>query len=134
MSELRPKLGDHLIHLGAIACFLAFALYATLSAVVPRDDFPHATCVFRLLTERPCPLCGTTRSVHALARGELLESLKFQPFMLFYTGLLSWGAVASAVAICRSTRFRLPTAVGVLTAACLIVGWALKFLIGREYW
>lgn len=34
-------------------------------------------CAFRWLTGRPCPLCGLTHAVFALAKGHLAEALRW---------------------------------------------------------
>jgi hypothetical protein len=38
-------------------------------------DLP--VCGFRWLTGRPCPLCGLTHAIFALARGRFVEALHF---------------------------------------------------------
>jgi hypothetical protein len=36
-------------------------------------------CIFRIFTGQPCPACGTTRALGALAEGKIIESLNFNP-------------------------------------------------------
>lgn len=44
---------------------------------------PHAVvCMFRRLTGMPCPSCGLTRGVMAVARGDLARGLAFNPLLL----------------------------------------------------
>ncbi len=77
-------------------------------------------CGFHWLTGRPCPLCGMTRALFALAKGRFAEALHFNAlsplgfamvFSLFWNGRLrgrlhGWlwtgGAAAFAVyGVCR---------------------------------
>jgi hypothetical protein len=55
----------------------SIALLAVLrSFTVPAD--PHIRlCGFYWLTGRPCPLCGMTRALFALAHGQWTEALHF---------------------------------------------------------
>lgn len=40
-------------------------------------------CTFRQVTGFPCPGCGGTRAVYYLARGQLLQSLLYHPFVMY---------------------------------------------------
>ncbi|HXT20136.1 MAG TPA: DUF2752 domain-containing protein [Thermoanaerobaculia bacterium] len=56
-------------------------------------------CAFRRLTGIPCPGCGLTRAMGALARGELLLALHFHPFaplVLAEAGAL-WAGIGASV-------------------------------------
>uniref|UniRef100_Q01UY2 DUF2752 domain-containing protein n=1 Tax=Solibacter usitatus (strain Ellin6076) TaxID=234267 RepID=Q01UY2_SOLUE len=62
---------------GAIATFALFtALFATLYFFTP-PDLP--VCAFRWLTGYPCPLCGLTHAVFALAKGRIGEAIHLHP-------------------------------------------------------
>ena len=39
-------------------------------------------CFFKLLTGLPCPICGSTRALAALARLELATALRLNPFIV----------------------------------------------------
>ena len=55
-------------------------------------------CAFATLTHRPCPGCGSTRSVLALAHGDLegvLRTNPFGPFMAAVLGVLVYQAITS---------------------------------------
>ena len=56
-------------------------------------------CAFRRLTGIPCPGCGLTRAMAALARGELLLALQFHPFapLVAAQAVALWGAIGAAV-------------------------------------
>ena len=42
-------------------------------------------CTFRLITDLPCPFCGTTRAFGSLTQGQLLESLTLNPLAFIIT-------------------------------------------------
>lgn len=45
-------------------------------------------CIVKRLTGVPCPSCGTTRSVMAIAKGDLGEGIYWNPFGFLITGIL----------------------------------------------
>ena len=55
-------------------------------------------CTFRLLTGHPCPMCGSTRAVCALAAGDLHAALQLNP--------LGVGFVAGSAILFLSQRTR----------------------------
>jgi hypothetical protein len=67
-------------HRGARVAFIAVSV-ALLSYVVlvhPQSSpLPH--CTFHSLTGHSCPTCGMTRSLHALAHGDLQAALEHHP-------------------------------------------------------
>jgi hypothetical protein len=52
--------------------------YAVFALVAGRRRLP-TVCPFRLLTGHRCPLCGLTRSVSSLLRGEMRRSFREHP-------------------------------------------------------
>lgn len=61
---------------------------------------PFRLCGFLWLTNRPCPLCGLTRAVFALAKGEWTAALHWNA--------LSPLAVAMLLSLCWGGRLRGP--------------------------
>jgi hypothetical protein len=55
------------------------AVLAILWSFTPAAEPRIRLCGFYWLTGRPCPLCGLTRGVFALAKGHWAEALHFHP-------------------------------------------------------
>ena len=55
----------------------AVALLVVLWCYTPPADPRFRLCGFHWLTGRPCPLCGMTRAVFALAKGHFRQALGF---------------------------------------------------------
>ena len=53
------------------------AVLAVLWSFTPPAEPRLRLCGFLWLTGRPCPLCGMTRALFALAKGHWLEALRF---------------------------------------------------------
>lgn len=51
-------------------------------------DIGAITCPLRLARGMYCPFCGGTRSLLALMHGQILSSIRYNPFLL--TALVSW--------------------------------------------
>ncbi len=68
-----------ILHIVALVLIILAAL-ALRSITIP--------CVFRELTNIPCPSCGLTRSIRALASGDLRLSLYYHPLTILIAALL----------------------------------------------
>jgi hypothetical protein len=82
-----PKRGWAL-RLGAVGLLLA-----VLWAASPPDEPAVRLCGFHWLTGRPCPLCGLTRALCALAKGRVAAALAFHalsPLVLAMLLSLAW--------------------------------------------
>ncbi len=56
---------------------------------------PHPTvCPLLSLTDVPCPLCGATRSVVSLLRGDVVASLRFSPVGVLVVALVAYALIA----------------------------------------
>ncbi|MEM7676650.1 MAG: DUF2752 domain-containing protein [Myxococcota bacterium] len=54
-------------------------------------DGPGLPCVFHYITGYPCPGCGSTRAVRALAYGRLAEAFWLNPlFVVALLGTAAW--------------------------------------------
>lgn len=64
-------------------------------------------CPFRQITGWPCPTCGATRSLAALAQGDLAAALSFNPLV---ATVAMFSIAAGAVSVAgRLSRVELPT-------------------------
>lgn len=55
-------------------------------------------CIFRLITGYPCPVCGTTRAIAALAEGRFHDSISFNPLgLIILIALALWAVKISAL-------------------------------------
>ncbi len=69
-----------LIGLGVIG------LYTAVSGKSP-DEVTLIPCLFRSVTNIPCPGCGMTRACLALTHGHFTEAWRYHPFSFLVVGL-----------------------------------------------
>ena len=88
----------------------------------------HGPCVFRWITGIPCPTCGMTTSFAHMARLQVRQALRVQPFaaVLFVAVAAVVPVGLVAVARGRGPRLRVPPA--------WVLGVALALLIGGWLW
>lgn len=61
-----------------VACLVGYCwLLYTMNKV---DEVDFSACLFKNVTNIPCPSCGTTRAVAQIAKGHLFSSLLINPF------------------------------------------------------
>ena len=99
----------------------AWVLAALVWVAVPATP-KFQLCGFRWLTGRPCPLCGLTRALFALAKGQWAAALHFNAlsplaftmlFSLFRSGpqrARLWTAGTAAFAVYGVVRVLFPAA------------------------
>ncbi len=90
---------------------LATVFFGVLVLFTPPAEPRFRVCGFYWLTGHPCPLCGLTRAMFALAKGHFVEAVKFNAlaplgfamvFALFWNGKITariWTAGAAAFAV-----------------------------------
>jgi len=90
--------------------------------------------ILREIAGIPCPTTGGYRSFVALCRGEFVQSFLYNPFMLVYILLFCY----SMTVLIRQWINRKPLVLSPFVAlawcASLLIGWAAKFILGRQYW
>ncbi len=90
--------------------------------------------ILREITGIPSPTTGGYRSFVSLCRGEFVQSFFYNPFMLVYILLFCY----SMVVLVRQRISRKPLVLSPFVAfawcASLLIGWAAKFILGRQYW
>lgn len=87
----------------------ALGLVAALAVLEPGGDSRYTICVLRRTTGVPCPGCGLTRALAALAKGRWAAALGFHPLAPLVAaevaaGWLVWGAVAAGLRTPPSTE------------------------------
>ncbi len=116
--------------LGIVVIWLvAVALYTALARSV---EHAPSLCVFRNVTNLPCPTCGTTRATLAFARGDVLAGVLYNPFVVTAIAIgltlraVQWvfGRRVAITISPRSKRFG-----WALVAGLFLTNWA--YLIAR---
>jgi hypothetical protein len=93
-----------------------------LAVVWPRlPVHPPLACPLRTMTGIPCPLCGATRAVVALAHGHVLDSMRFNP-----AGIVVVLLALALVAGVRVDRLRVAPWV-LISLAALLWAWNIGF-------
>lgn len=78
------KTRNRLYGLVLLGCSFAYLL-VFWTAHAPESSF--SVCLFKQVTDLPCPSCGSTRAIVSLANGHLWEAFLYNPIGLFL-GLL----------------------------------------------
>ena len=77
-----------------VAAGVAATSVLVVGVVYPRYPELFPACPSRTLFGVWCPLCGGTRSAHALATGQLVEAVRFNAFLPVLVVLTAWSWVA----------------------------------------
>ncbi len=78
-----------------------FVLFVSVM-LEPFQEGPVEICVFKSLTNLPCPGCGMTRSFVYFAHADLLNSFLIHPFGAILFFFWGWSALKDAVwLLCR---------------------------------
>lgn len=66
------------------------------------DVLPHIpACLFEILTHRPCPGCGMTRSLLRLSQGDVAGSLRLHPLGVLLAAIVLAALAGTAVGLVR---------------------------------
>ena len=115
------------------------ALGATVALAAPALIRVLPACVFRALTGWPCPTCGSTRAILALADGRLLAAVALNPLAVLMLGgsaiYLGYalGAILGLVPRVRTGWLTPPMPVGLRVGlpALLMANWIWLLVQGR---
>ena len=85
-------------------CLLGGVAYVAISD--PSDGGVFLPCPFRTLTGWWCPGCGLTRATHHLLRGDVVQALRFNLFVLVILAALTatwavWFVAATGRSVAR---------------------------------
>src|SRR5208337_3825877 len=90
--------------------------------------------ILREITGIPCPTTGGYRSFIALCRGEFVQSFLYNPLMLVYLLLFCYSMGILFRQWIHRKRLVLSPFIAWMWCASLLIGWAAKFALGRQYW
>jgi hypothetical protein len=113
--------------LGAFAFYLVWNVAWIASGRIPPS-------ILREIAGIPCPTTGGYRSFVALCHGELVQSFLYNPLTLVYILLFSYSMAVVVRQLIDRKRLVLRPFVAWAWGASLLVGWAAKFVLGRQYW
>jgi hypothetical protein len=72
---------NKLYSLVLVACFFGYSWLLFLRLMeIKKSNLDLTVCLFKRITNLPCPSCGTTRAVASLFNGEIVKSLFLNPF------------------------------------------------------
>ena len=109
---------------------------AALGSIVFLLGSAHVPCGFARMFHEPCPGCGSTRAMLALAHGDLAGLLRYNPLAPFMTALVVLLALQALQSLVSTGTFRrvgegkvgVLVSRGILVVAALeVVLWAARF-------
>ena len=113
--------------LGAFIFYLAWNAAWIAHGRIPPSILLAATGI-------PCPTTGGCRSFVALCRGEFVQSFLYNPLMLVYLLLFCYSMGILFRLWIHRKRLVLSPFIAWMWCASLLIGWAAKFALGRQYW
>ena len=132
--RLRDDETDHEVLWTSVAAALSLLFVLWMRLV----EWPPLLCPFRVVTGLPCPTCGSTRALLALAAGDVSAAWRWNPLLV---GILALSAIylayATVVAVCGLPRLRVQASARAgkwLRAGALFVvtaGWIFLIVDGR---
>jgi uncharacterized protein DUF2752 len=116
----------------ATASLCAASLGAVALGAISGEDAGDGPtlCPFRLVTGLPCPFCGLTRSLFALGRGRVGDSLHLSPlgFAAPFAALLLGGLLLAAAV--RRRPLSWPPRAGWAGGGLVAASWMLQLSTG----
>jgi hypothetical protein len=82
----------------------------------------------------PCPTTGGYRSLLAFCGGDFAQSFLFNPMMPAYILLFGYSIAVLLRQILRRQRLVLRPLLAWMWCLSLVIGWAAKFALGKQYW
>ena len=126
-QESLPRRIVRFVALGAFIFYLAWN-----AAWMAHGRIPPS--ILKAMTGIPCPTTGGYRSFIALCRGEFVQSFLYNPLMLVYLLLFIYSMAVLFRQWIKRKRLVLRPFIAWMWCASLLIGWAAKVALGRQYW
>ena len=124
------SLKHSIIHVAALG---AFAFYLAWNVVwIAHGRIPPS--ILMGLFGVPGPTTGGYRSFIELCRGEFVQSFLYNPMMLVYLFLFGYSMAILFRQWIKRQRLVLSPFIAWMWCVSLLIGWAAKFALGRQYW
>lgn len=82
--------------IGLLTVLLGIGIWI-LVVFPPYETAWYPKCTFRELTGYHCPGCGTTRALHALIHGRLIQALAYNPFLVGIVFYSIWEGISTGI-------------------------------------
>ena len=96
------------------------AIIAFFSFVDPTTSPYFPRCTFRALTGFECPGCGTSRALHSLAHGHLIEAFSYNPILFL--------AIPIVIILIFSKKARRSVALPTVVLIVILIYWVIRNL------
>ena len=104
----------------AVAALVILAIIAFFSFVDPTASPYFPRCSFRALTGFDCPGCGTSRALHSLAHGHLIEAFGYNPILFL--------AIPTVIILIFSKKARRSVALPIVVLVVILLYWVIRNL------
>jgi Protein of unknown function (DUF2752) len=129
-SLINQSLTNRIARTFALGAFIFYLVWNV--AWIAHGRIPPS--ILREIAGIPCPTTGGYRSFIALCGGEFIQSFLYNPLMLIYTLLFCYSMTVLLRQWINRKRLVLSPLVAWMWCVSLLVGWAAKFVLGRQYW
>ena len=102
------------------AALVILAIIAFFSFVDPTASPYFPRCSFRALTGFDCPGCGTSRALHSLANGRIIEAFSYNPILFL--------AIPTVIILIFSKRARRSVALPIVVLIVILLYWVIRNL------
>jgi hypothetical protein len=126
----QESLKSRIVRFAALSAFIFYLAWN--AAWIAHGRIPPS--ILRAVGGVPCPTTGGYRSFVALCRGEFVQSFLYNPLMLVYLLLFCYSMAVLFLQWIHRKRLVLSPFIARLWCASLLIGWAAKFVLGRQYW
>lgn len=115
------------VAIGAFIFYLVWNVTWILGGQIPPS-------ILRSMFGLPCPTTGGYRSVLAFCEGNFAQSFLFNPMMPAYILLLVCSIAVLLRQMYNRERLVLRPFIAWMWCVSLVIGWAAKFVLGKQYW
>jgi hypothetical protein len=126
----QESLNHRIVRYAALGAFIFYLAWNV--AWIAHGRIPPS--ILRAVGGIPCPTTGGYRSFIALCRGELVQSFFYNPLMPVYLLLFIYSMAVLFHQWLNRKRLVLRPLFAWMWCASLLIGWAAKFALGRQYW